>query len=79
MFESEEKGVRTAVAKKQEGTEVNAQKVLEIRDLVKYYGKLRVLKGITFDIRQNDCFGMVGASGAGKTTTFNIIVGLNLP
>ncbi|PIO75059.1 hypothetical protein TELCIR_02917 [Teladorsagia circumcincta] len=49
--------------------------VLDVQRLTKYYGRRCVLKRITFGVQRNDCFGLVGASGAGKTTTFNIIVG----
>ncbi|KAK6016688.1 mutacin ABC transporter, ATP-binding protein MutF family protein, partial [Ostertagia ostertagi] len=45
-------------------------------ELTKYYGRKCALKGITFGVQRNDCFGLVGASGAGKTTAFSIIVGL---
>ncbi|VDP17421.1 unnamed protein product [Heligmosomoides polygyrus] len=47
--------------------------------LTKYYGKTCVLKGTTYGVRYSDCFGLVGASGAGKTTTFAIITGSTLP
>ncbi|KAK6043915.1 hypothetical protein COOONC_18580 [Cooperia oncophora] len=55
------------------------EKRREVQDLTKFHGKTCALKRITFDIHRNDCFGLVGPSGAGKTTAFNIIVGLTYP
>ncbi|EYC40189.1 hypothetical protein Y032_0625g796 [Ancylostoma ceylanicum] len=50
--------------------------VLSVEDLTKFYGNSCALKGTTYGVRHEECFGLVGASGAGKTTTFEIITGL---
>ncbi|VDM68015.1 unnamed protein product, partial [Strongylus vulgaris] len=44
-------------------------------NLTKYYGDNCAVKKITFGVRGEDCFGLVGASGAGKTSAFDIITG----
>ncbi|KAK6745901.1 hypothetical protein RB195_012171 [Necator americanus] len=49
---------------------------LAVQNLTKYYGTNCALKSTTYGIREEDCFGLVGASGAGKTSTFDIITGL---
>ena len=49
---------------------------LEVRNLVKDYGKFRALHGIDFDVRPGEIFGLLGPNGAGKTTTIEIIIGL---
>jgi ABC-2 type transport system ATP-binding protein len=49
---------------------------VEIRDLVKQYGKLTAVDGVSLDVRQGDFFGFLGPNGAGKTTTIHCMVGL---
>lgn len=51
-------------------------KALEIKNLVKNYGKTEVLKWIDLDIEQGDFFALLGHNGAWKTTTINILTDL---
>lgn len=53
--------------------------ILEVHDLVKKYGDLVAVKGISFDIRQGEIFSLLGPNGAGKTTTISILSTLFLP
>ena len=50
--------------------------VLRAENLVKIYGKRRVVDGLSLDIKQGEIVGLLGPNGAGKTTTFYMIVGL---
>lgn len=50
--------------------------MIEVKNLVKKYGSLEVLKGIDFEIEKGSVFGFLGSNGAGKTTTMNILTGL---
>jgi len=43
------------------------------RDLVKRYGALTAVDGISFSVRAGECFGFLGPNGAGKTTTIRMI------
>jgi ABC-2 type transport system ATP-binding protein len=45
-------------------------------DLVKDYGDVRALNGLSLDVEQGDFFGLLGPNGAGKTTFINVLVGL---
>ena len=45
-------------------------------DLVKDYGDVRALDGLSLDVEQGDFFGLLGPNGAGKTTFINVLVGL---
>lgn len=51
-------------------------KALEIKNLVKNYGEIEVLKWINLDIEQGDFFALLGHNGAGKTTSINIVTDL---
>jgi ABC-2 type transport system ATP-binding protein len=48
---------------------------IAVRDLRKTYGELQALRGITFDVRRGEVFGVLGPNGAGKTTTVEILEG----
>ncbi|MGZ7870202.1 ABC transporter ATP-binding protein (plasmid) [Methylobacterium radiotolerans] len=53
--------------------------MLEIRDLVCGYGHVTALKGLTIDVREGQLVALVGANGAGKSTTLRAISGLVPP
>lgn len=50
--------------------------MLEIRDLEVYYGVIRAIKGISFEVNQGEVIALIGANGAGKTTILHTITGL---
>ncbi len=47
--------------------------MIQVKDLCKSYGDLKVLKDISFDIKDKEIVAITGASAAGKTTLLNII------
>ena len=47
--------------------------VISVRNLVKTYGELRAVDGISFDVQKGEVFAFLGPNGAGKTTTVEII------
>jgi len=49
---------------------------LVVEDLVKRYGPVRALAGVSFSVDAGEVFGYLGPNGAGKTTTLRIILGL---
>jgi ABC-2 type transport system ATP-binding protein len=46
---------------------------VEVNKLVKHYGSIEALKGITFSIEKGEIFGLIGPNGAGKTTALRVI------
>ena len=47
--------------------------IITIKNLVKNYGNLSAVKGISFDVHRGEIFGLLGQNGAGKSTTLEII------
>lgn len=52
------------------------ESVIQIRDLVKTYGKARGVSGISLEVEKGDFFGFIGPNGAGKSTTIRSMLGL---
>src|SRR5438093_433245 len=52
---------------------IMAQKIIEVKNLVKNYGNFKAVKGINFDVYEGEIFGLLGPNGAGKSTTLEII------
>ncbi len=53
--------------------------MLEISNLNVYYGAIHALKGIDFHLNEGEIVALIGANGAGKSTTLNSISGLQRP
>jgi len=53
--------------------------IIEVEKLVKRYGEITAVDGISFEVHEGEIFGMVGPNGAGKTTTIECIEGLRVP
>ncbi len=53
--------------------------ILEIKDLVVSYGGIEAVKGISFDVSEGEIVTLIGANGAGKSTTLKAISGLVKP
>lgn len=47
--------------------------IISVKELVKNYGDFKAVKGISFDVQENEIFGLLGPNGAGKSTTLEII------
>jgi branched-chain amino acid transport system ATP-binding protein len=53
--------------------------ILEVDDVHTYYGSIHAIKGITIEVREGEIVTLIGANGAGKSTTLRSINGLNHP
>ena len=53
--------------------------MLKVSDLNVYYGSIHALKGISFSVEEGEIVTLIGANGAGKSTTLNTIAGLLHP
>ena len=56
-----------------------ATKILELEDVHTYYGTIQALRGITLEVGAGEIVTLIGANGAGKSTTLRSINGLNHP
>ena len=52
---------------------------VQVENLVKRFGTVNAVDGISFHVKQGEIFGILGPNGAGKTTTLEIIEGLQKP
>jgi branched-chain amino acid transport system ATP-binding protein len=53
--------------------------LLEVRDVHSYYGNIRALKGVSLSVEQGEIVTLIGANGAGKSTTLKTISGIVRP
>jgi branched-chain amino acid transport system ATP-binding protein len=53
--------------------------ILALEDVHTYYGTIHAIKGISLDVREGEIVTLIGANGAGKSTTLRSINGLNHP
>jgi len=51
--------------------------MIEVRGLVKLFGALRAVDGISFEVRRGETFGLLGPNGAGKTSTMRVLSGVS--
>lgn len=52
------------------------ESIVSVKDLKKYFGDIKAIDGISFEIKKGEIFGLIGPDGAGKTTTLRILSGL---
>jgi ABC-2 type transport system ATP-binding protein len=52
---------------------------IEIKELVKNYGDVKAVKGVSFEVKKGEMFGLVGPDGAGKTSIIRTLCGLLEP
>ncbi|MFQ5487261.1 MAG: ATP-binding cassette domain-containing protein [Gammaproteobacteria bacterium] len=69
--EREEEKVMVRGGKRHDGKEI-----IRVDRLERRFGDFRAVKGISFSVRRGEIFGLLGANGAGKSTTFRILCGL---
>ncbi|KAJ8686329.1 hypothetical protein QAD02_022123 [Eretmocerus hayati] len=55
------------------------KQVFLVYELQKHYGKLLAVKDVSFAVDKRECFGLLGVNGAGKSTTFRMMTGGEIP
>ena len=53
--------------------------ILQVENLVKHYGNVEAVRGVSFNVEEGEVFGLLGPNGAGKTSTVEILEGLRAP
>jgi ABC-2 type transport system ATP-binding protein len=59
-----------------EGWPSSSEAAIQVKDLRKKYGEIEAVRGISFEVRKGEIFGLIGPDGAGKTSTFQILAGV---
>jgi ABC-2 type transport system ATP-binding protein len=75
------RGPKTAVSMKsglsgKRGYGSRGETVIEVKDVRRRFGDFYAVKGVTFSVSRGEVFGLIGANGAGKSTTFRMLCGL---
>ena len=52
---------------------------MQVENLVKRYGEVEAVRGVSFNVEEGEVFGLLGPNGAGKTSTIEIMEGLRTP
>jgi ABC-2 type transport system ATP-binding protein len=55
-----------------------ANPILQVENLVKRYGDLEAVRGVSFSVEEGEVFGLLGPNGAGKTSTIEVLEGLRI-
>ncbi len=55
------------------------KEVLSVREVVKTFGAVRAVDGVSFSVQQGTITGLLGRNGAGKTTTIRMVTGIFMP
>ena len=50
--------------------------ILKVEDINVYYGSIHAIKGVSFEVAKGEIVTLIGANGAGKSTTLNTVAGL---
>ena len=53
--------------------------ILHVENLVKSYGDVQAVRGVSFSVAEGEVFGLLGPNGAGKTSTVEVLEGLRVP
>jgi ABC-2 type transport system ATP-binding protein len=53
--------------------------ILQVENLVKRYGDVEAVRGVSFSVEEGEVFGLLGPNGAGKTSTVEVMEGLRVP
>ena len=64
---------RIVARKKRLGYKLPKDVLLEVKNLKMYFGGLKAVDDLTFNVKKGEIFGLIGPNGAGKTTVFNCI------
>jgi len=58
---------------------MNDSIIISVSELKKFFGDVKAVNGISFDVKKGEVFGLLGPNGAGKTTTIKLLLGLLEP
>ena len=58
---------------------MGSETIVSFKDVCMYFGGLKAIEKLSFDVEKGRIFGIIGPNGAGKTTVFNVLSGVYIP
>ena len=58
---------------------MNNEAIVSFKNVCMYFGGVKAIDDISFDVDEGQVFGIIGPNGAGKTTIFNVLSGIYKP
>ncbi len=55
------------------------EKIVSFKNISMFFGGVKAIDGLSFDVSKGQIFGIIGPNGAGKTTVFNVLSGIYIP
>jgi ABC-2 type transport system ATP-binding protein len=62
--------------RREQGAKTKSENILTVKKLAKSCGKVKAVRGVSFEIKQGEICGLLRPNGAGKTTTLDMMEGL---
>lgn len=56
-----------------------SEKIVSLKNVCMFFGGIKAIDDVSFDVEKGRLFGIIGPNGAGKTTIFNVITGVYIP
>ena len=60
-------------------TNGNNDYLVEMQDIHMYFGNVRALRGVNFEVKKQEIIGLLGDNGAGKSTLIKVLTGFHTP
>ena len=62
--------------RREQGAKTQSENMIPVKKLAKSFGKVKAVRGVSFEVKKGEIFGLLRPNGAGKTTTLEMMEGL---
>jgi ABC-type glutathione transport system ATPase component len=63
-------------SRREHGAKTKSENIITVKKLAKSFGKVKAVRGVSFEVKKGEIFGLLRPNGAGKTTTLEMMAGL---